>query len=243
MGAGYGSAYGGSFDWTNAARGVDVTGISGSGIGEFIGDTLLFDPLQQYHNVLRALGEWGDIKPAVWQVPGPLESGVFDRPDPSVSDVGSAGSGSGGYATPTPVGEPEFLPGSIYESSNRPPTDWDEYYERYKVLNPEEPEVALDVGAILSGAVDIWQQQVGYGGGPPVVQQFTGVGGSVAPSPSIPSGAKVQLDPKTGKVTLCRRRRRRRLLTPTDLNDLAALKTIVGGGQAINFAVMKAVRR
>ncbi len=39
------------------------------------------------------------------------------------------------------------------------------------------------------------------------------------------------------------RRRRPRLLTPTDLSDLAALKTITGGGQALNFAVMKAVRR
>ncbi len=40
-----------------------------------------------------------------------------------------------------------------------------------------------------------------------------------------------------------RRRRRRRLLTPTDLADLASLKTITGGGQALNFAVLKAVRR
>ena len=40
-----------------------------------------------------------------------------------------------------------------------------------------------------------------------------------------------------------RRRRRRRLLTPTDLNDLAALKTIAGGGEQLKFAIMKAVRR
>ncbi len=40
-----------------------------------------------------------------------------------------------------------------------------------------------------------------------------------------------------------RRRRRRPLLTPTDLNTLAALKTITGNNDALKFAVMKAVRR
>lgn len=66
-----------------------------------------------------------------------------------------------------------------------------------------------------------------------------GLGGSTMAG----GNGKVTVDTKTGKVTKCGRRRRRRLLTPTDLNDLAALKTIVGGGQAMNFAVMKAVRR
>lgn len=74
------------------------------------------------------------------------------------------------------------------------------------------------------------------------------VGGGSTPAPTVGVGgvappARVTVDTRTGAVTPCKRRRRRRLLTSSDLNDLAALKTIVGGGQALNGAVIKAVRR
>jgi hypothetical protein len=189
------------------------------------------------------VGDYSDIKPAVVKVPGPLESGVLDRPEPSVSDMDASERPT---FSDTAVDLPEFLPGSIY-AEPREPTDWDEFYEQYKILNPEtESEVAIDWGTVIGGALgDIAGGLIGPGA-PPVAynttQGFLPTVTGGGPS-GIPSGAKVQIDPKTGKVTLCRRRRRRRLLTPTDLNDLAALKTIVGGGQAINFAVMKAVRR
>lgn len=101
--------------------------------------------------------------------------------------------------------------------------------------------MAVDWGTILSGAVDIWQGQT-PGNAPTIYNpgmSFAGPqGGSVAPGP-----AKVVVDTRTGAVTKCNRRRRRRLLTSTDINDLAALKAIVGGGQAMNLAVAKAVRR
>ncbi len=51
----------------------------------------------------------------------------------------------------------------------------------------------------------------------------------------------VTLDRETGKIS-CKRRRRRRLLTNRDLADLASLKTITGGGAALNAAVIRAVR-
>ncbi len=51
----------------------------------------------------------------------------------------------------------------------------------------------------------------------------------------------VTLDRTTGKIS-CKRRRRRRLLTNRDLADLASLKTITGGGAALNAAVIRAVR-
>ncbi len=51
----------------------------------------------------------------------------------------------------------------------------------------------------------------------------------------------VTLDRETGKIS-CKRRRRRRLLTNRDLADLASLKTITGGGAALNSAVIRAVR-
>lgn len=63
------------------------------------------------------------------------------------------------------------------------------------------------------------------------------------PSP-VGTPSKVTVDTRTGAVTRCTRRRRRRLLTPTDLSDLAALQALVGkGSSALNMAVAKAVRR
>lgn len=72
-----------------------------------------------------------------------------------------------------------------------------------------------------------------------------------APGPQYLTGAPAmnQIPPpgySTGTIGAkkpCRRRRRRPLLTPTDLNTLAALKTITGNNDALKFAVMKAVRR
>lgn len=182
------------------------------------------------------LGEWGGLKPSVWSVPGPLESGVFDRPDPILSDVLSGpGGGEGEYQIPTPIDQPEFLPGW--------PEEWikgEGGWNEDEWVTEEEAEMAIDWGSVVSGAIDIAQGQVAGPRLPPLSLAAPMAGGG---SFSYPAGQKVTVDTATGKVTLCRRRRRRRLLTPTDLNDLAALKTIVGGGQAINFAVMKAVRR
>lgn len=70
---------------------------------------------------------------------------------------------------------------------------------------------------------------------------------SAAPVLSSTGGADcgnrryVTLDRQTGKIS-CKRRRRRRLLTNRDLADLASLKTITGGGAALNAAVIRAVR-
>jgi len=96
------------------------------------------------------------------------------------------------------------------------------------------PEVAIDWGDVFGGVLsDIGQGLAGGGSAPPA--------GFVPGATSLPT--TVTVNTQTGKVTPCRRRRRRRLLTSSDLNDLAALKTIVGGGQALNGAVIKAVRR
>ncbi len=117
------------------------------------------------------------------------------------------------------------------------------------------------ISDIFSGAVDIWQGQPvgGYGNqqwnamGPAFAASDTArPGGSAALPPSaapvISNGTAdcgnrryVTLDRQTGKIT-CKRRRRRRLLTNRDLADLASLKTITGGGAALNAAVIRAVR-
>lgn len=77
-------------------------------------------------------------------------------------------------------------------------------------------------------------------GGGPTFPQFTETTQTVE---DTMMGENVTVNTKTGKITKCKRRRRRRLLTPTDLSDLAALKTIVGNTDALKFAVTKAVRR
>ena len=94
-----------------------------------------------------------------------------------------------------------------------------------------------------------------YGAGTGILGGLTGQGpsGFAGPSPVVrpalppgPAGmpAQVTVDTRTGQIKPCRRRRRRRLLTPTDLSDLAALQALVGkGSSSLNMAVAKAVRR
>jgi len=94
-------------------------------------------------------------------------------------------------------------------------------------------------GEIIGGIFDFPTTPTFPGG-------FQGGTGGVSPGqfPTSAPGIPATVNPATGQVKLVRRRRRRRrLLTPTDLSDLAALKTIVGGGDALKFAVTKAVRR
>ncbi len=95
----------------------------------------------------------------------------------------------------------------------------------------------------------------GFFTGPASVQ---GRAGAPAPQPTIarkPSMATVascdvpanarylRYNCQTGEYSKIPRRRRRRLLTSGDLKDLAALKSIVGGGDKMNGAVVAAIRR
>lgn len=175
---------------------------------------------------------------------GTYEQGVYDAPQPSVYPVLSGPElilDKSESDVPNATDQPVFLPEWPEEWKKQPgdKPGWDPDQWEYPPTAGDS-EVAIDWGSVLSGAVDIAQgQMVGGGTSSLGLAQPMAGGGSF----SYPTPAKVTVDTVTGKVTPCRRRRRRRLLTPTDLNDLAALKTIVGGGQAINFAVMKAVRR
>lgn len=77
----------------------------------------------------------------------------------------------------------------------------------------------------------------------PPVSQVTG-GLSMQDCSTCPPGgpryAKICI--ATGEVSPLRRRRRRRLFTAGDLRDIASLKAVVGGGAALNAAVVKAIR-
>jgi len=58
-----------------------------------------------------------------------------------------------------------------------------------------------------------------------------------------PNARYLRYNCQTGELSKIPRRRRRRLLTSSDLKDLAALKAIVGGGAKMDGAIVAAVRR
>lgn len=133
------------------------------------------------------------------------------------------------------------VPGGLYEArEENKETDFSIYGEAIPKTDEEDEPVAIDWGQILNAGIDIAQGQVIGGGGNNFVQSPLPAGGyaGVTSPPET-----VTVNTRTGKVTACKRRRRRRLLTPTDLSDLAALATIVGKGDALKLAVTKAVRR
>ncbi len=137
--------------------------------------------------------------------------------------------------------EGDYPEGSIFA----PGGTWGPGTEQHDLDTENEP-VALfdgwfgDIVDVLQGQIPGGQPQI-YS--PPMPQAFLGP----APSPTAipggyaasPPGAAPMLD-KYGRP--CRRRRRRRLLTNSDLKDLAALKTITGNNDALKMAVIKAVR-
>lgn len=133
-----------------------------------------------------------------------------------------------------------FAPGQVWGPDNRP----DDFPETPPaagsvILPPANPgifepsggTVAADWGDFIQGTLQS------------VISGYVRGGVADVPSPSgVP--AQVTVDTRTGAVTACRRRRRRRLVTPTDISDLAALQALVGkGSSAMNLAVAKAVRR
>lgn len=82
---------------------------------------------------------------------------------------------------------------------------------------------------------------IGGGGVPPSSLPTVG-GGTIMPGTSNPCATKayeivttVNTDGTTSTKTKCKtRKRRRRLATQSDIRDLAALKSILGGGKAFD---------
>ena len=101
---------------------------------------------------------------------------------------------------------------------------------------PIEEEPMADWGDLVDFGIDILQQRIT--GTPPSASGLQAVN---LPPSVIPSAGGTMTMAQYQK---CKpRRRRRRLLTPTDLSDLAALKTITGNNDALKMAVIKAIRR
>lgn len=154
-------------------------------------------------------------------------------------------------ARPTGNGE---LPG-IYGETSHAPEDWEAIYDQVVILNNfpdqneapypgEEVEEVPSFWDIAGAVVDIFDDDpstVTIGQGAPAGFQ-TPYG--FAPTTTIPSGAggTFTIDPKTGKVKKCGRRRRRRLLTESDFNDLMRISTLPNK-ETVRVALAKAVGR
>lgn len=145
----------------------------------------------------------------------------------------------------------DFIPGSIYEQNPQPETDWDEVYRQYQILNEdpsgqideyEDTEMAIDWGGLANIGIDFLQGQTGGTGINPNPAPYLGGGyePGVIRTPTLPT--KVTVDTKTGKVTTCKRRRRRRLLTEGDFNDLMRISTLPGN-QNVRIALAKSIGR
>ncbi len=95
-----------------------------------------------------------------------------------------------------------------------------------------------DFWDIAGGIVDIFD-----GDQPPVVYQppYAQTFAPTTPGTVTPAGSSVVIDPKTGKIK-CKRRRRRRLLTESDFNDLMRIATLPNK-QNVTVALAKAIGR
>ncbi len=134
-------------------------------------------------------------------------------------------------------------------------TDWDRAYEEFVELNPyDEMHIPGDyshdeftqqgdehmpsIWDVIGGVADIFDDEP-----VPTVyspQQFTG-GVNVPYTGPTSTGNGVEIDPKTGKVK-CKRRRRRRMLTESDFNDLMRISTLPNK-ENVRIALAKAIGR
>ncbi len=156
--------------------------------------------------------------------------------------------------------EGDFPAGSIFapgQTWGNQPHDFD------APLEQEEENVAIDWGGVVDWALETIAGEQPWQAVPAVYSAFaapnipapqqlpppSGIPGNpaqveyqmAATGDACGNRRYVTLDRSTGKIS-CKRRRRRRLLTNRDLADLASLKTITGGGAALNAAVIRAVR-
>ena len=212
--------------------------------GDFVTgyEFLPYDPITDYFPHIPVGGTGPIFAPTGYYWPGTGLPQVPDQPgEPSVPGTQHPSNpGPGTVVDPDPQSatDPNEPPGGTIPGpvsggdvwAETGDTDWERAYNRWVILNSESGGMAVDWGDIIG------QVAAGYFAPDPVVQpgaQF------------IPPVTSTGTTTYTGTVQRppCKRRRRRRLLTSSDLADLASLKAIVGGGAAMNAAVVKAVRR
>ncbi len=221
--AGYGQAE----DPTPWLRGDFVTGY----------DFLPYDPIRDFFPYIPVGAAGPLFLPTGYYGPGASLPQVPDQSGaPSVPGPGNQQ--DPGPTTVDPEAPPDQGPGPAIPDDEGGIIDFPWWWPQNPFFpDQEEQQVAIDWGDIIGSVADAYfnppqniiQQPISYPRSP--IETY--------PSGGVPAS---QIDPVTGKIK-CKRRRRRRLLTSSDLADLASLKAIVGGGAAMNAAVVKAVRR
>lgn len=188
-------------------------------------------------------------------VPGPADTGLEtvddEEGDPEdYRQTGIPGSSPGGPILVPPPSVLDYPPS--YEYGVIPPI-------------PEDVDVAVDWGTLFGDLAGGYVQAkyapspvmglIGPMGGAAAAPSQTGlinqytapaatavVGGNGCATCPTGSPRYSKICNATGEISPLRRRRRRRLLTAGDLSDIASLKAIVGGGAALNAAVVKAMK-
>ncbi len=160
-----------------------------------------------------------------------------------------------------------FRPGGVWgpagtwvlDSGTHPPPIAPEYLPTRRVEEPtytETPIVPLhEADGWVSGIIGLGRDILGGVAGVSPVPGFVGTPGVALPAPNgaaMPSYSgscpprktrTLTIDCATGQEVKRTRRRRRRLLTSSDLGDLAQLQALVGkGSNAMSVAVSKAIR-
>jgi len=102
-----------------------------------------------------------------------------------------------------------------------------------------EATVAIDWGNVLGGAIKGAAGWDPFGAGAAVEQFWPGPQNIPQPQPTPP---KVIVDTRTGAVTTCARRRRRKMLTESDFNTLLRISTLPNN-QNVRIALAKAIGR
>ncbi len=166
--------------------------------------------------------------------------------------VESAPGGSDTVQRPSPTTVVDEGAQPAYGEDAYDQSTWDEFYEAYEELNrgetsydPYEPDdegvpvVANIYDAIIAG-IDLFDddvQQIIT----PVTTAYSAGFAPTTPGAVGQPGSTVQIDPKTGKIK-CKRRRRRRLLTESDFNDLMRIATLPNK-QNVTVSLAKAIGR
>lgn len=170
-------------------------------------------------------------------------------------------SGNGAVLQEVPYIDPESgqyetvfesdAPQGVYQTNREPMSDedWDRYYDEYVILNtPSVPEVSvpIDWGRVIGGAVGGLLDPFGAGRATTDYLGTMGLAAPVVPAVAGPPGVQrvstaYNIDPRTGRP-VCKRRRRRRLLTDGDFNDLMRISTLPNK-DIVKIALAKAVGR
>jgi len=232
------------FDYNRSPFPVDIPSIP-LGIGNIISRNITDTIARAAVSGVRSVATGGRPPPISPTVVVTDPTSPVQVIDPSTAPQATVGEGKGGKG-----GSPGSVWGGIGFPSQEP---------TYSVPSMPHAPIYIPTPPVQTPAT----QQIPTTGGDMAVDWGNVLGGALgtvatglmAPSPQIPPTfgsptynvattppATVTVDTRTGKVTTCKRRRRRRLLTESDFNDLMRISTLPTK-DTVKIALAKAVGR